>query len=64
MSETTRRELKEEGIKALQNYLACGLEGFKQQGIDRLEAIGIDTSRCRANRQEIEHLIRHVIAYA
>jgi hypothetical protein len=63
MDDATRELLKTEAIRALENYLATGLAGFRQKGLDRLHALGIDTSRCQDTDRDIEHLIRHVSAW-
>jgi hypothetical protein len=42
MTDPTRQLLAEEAIRALKSYLLSGLDGFRQKGIDRVKALGID----------------------
>jgi hypothetical protein len=64
MSETTRQEVKGSALRYLQSYLATGLVGFLQAGLDRVRVLGIDPSRCSGSKDEISHLIQHVELYA
>jgi hypothetical protein len=53
--------LRAEAVRKLRNYLASGLEGFRQQALDRLRELGIDTAGCET-RSGCERLLGQLLA--
>ena len=51
-------EIISEGRAKLEAYLKTGIDGFRQQGIDRLKAGGIRVEQDMEH--EVEHLVEHL----
>jgi hypothetical protein len=51
--------MRAEALAKLKAYLRTGIEGLRQQGIDRLHAIGVNTDRC-PGRDGAEHLVKYL----
>jgi hypothetical protein len=62
MDAETRELLKQEAVRSLRSYLATGIRGFLQKGLDRLRELRINTGRCELTREGIEQLVRQVEA--
>jgi hypothetical protein len=62
MDAQTRELLKQEAVRGLRSYLATGIRGFLQKGLDRLRALDIATGTGEPTREGIEQLVRQVEA--